>query len=155
MNLPERGRVSISSECTVRRRVWVAKDSPRITAGELQKIVESQVQKTLKQIVKQHLHHHMFFRRVSRKIILAHPKTNSSIFSCQTRLELQMGLASMARWNKKNSFLAANTQNGFGEHRDKKYPMCTMKYTAVFGVILDEGMVSDLVSGVLWPHQVL
>ncbi len=47
------------------------------------------------------------------------------------------------------SFLVANTQDGFGEHRDKKYPMCTMKYTAVFGVILDEGMVSDLVSGVL------
>ncbi len=29
------------------------------------------------------------------------------------------------------SFLSANTQDGFGEHRDKKYPMCTMKYTAV------------------------
>ncbi len=28
----------------------------------------------------------------------------------------------------KMSFLAANTQDGFGE----KYPMCTMKYTAVF-----------------------
>ncbi len=33
---------------------------------------------------------------------------------------------------KKNSFKAANTQDGFGEHRDKKYPMCTMKYTAEF-----------------------
>ncbi len=32
----------------------------------------------------------------------------------------------------KMSFLAANTQDGFGEHRDKKYPMCKMKYTAVF-----------------------
>ncbi len=30
------------------------------------------------------------------------------------------------------SFLAANTQYGFGEHRDKKYPLCTIKYTAVF-----------------------
>ncbi len=31
------------------------------------------------------------------------------------------------------SFLAANTQDGCGAHRDiKKYPMCTMKYTAVF-----------------------
>jgi len=29
-------------------------------------------------------------------------------------------------------FLAANTQDGFGENRDKKCPMCTMKYTAVF-----------------------
>ncbi len=33
---------------------------------------------------------------------------------------------------KLNNFLAATTQDGFGEHRDKKYPMCTMKYTAVF-----------------------
>ncbi len=31
----------------------------------------------------------------------------------QTRLELQMGLASMVRWNKKKGFLAANTQDGF------------------------------------------
>ncbi len=75
----------------------MAKDSPRTTAGELQKIVESRGQKTLKKIVKQHLHHHMLFGRVSRKILLAHPKTNSSIFSYQTRLELQMGLASMVR----------------------------------------------------------
>ncbi len=63
------------------------------------------------------------FGRVSRKMILAHPKTNSSIFSYQTRLELQMELASMVRWN---------SQDGFGAHRDKKYPMCTMKYTAVY-----------------------
>ncbi len=28
----------------------------------------------------------------------------------------------------KNELLAANTQDGFGAHRDKKYPMCTMKY---------------------------
>ncbi len=34
--------------------------------------------------------------------------------------------------HKKNRFLAAKTQNGFGENRNKKYPMCTMKYTAVF-----------------------
>ncbi len=75
----------------------MAKDSPRITAVELQKIVESRGQKTLKKIVKQHLHHHMLFGRVSRKILLTHPKTISSIFSCQTQLELQMGLASMVR----------------------------------------------------------
>ncbi len=57
----------------MRKRVWVAKDSPRTTAGELQKIVVSRGQKNLK-IVKQHLHHHMLFGRVSRKNILAHPK---------------------------------------------------------------------------------
>ncbi len=40
----------------MRRRVWVDKDTPRTAAGELQKIVESRGQKTLKKIVKQHLH---------------------------------------------------------------------------------------------------
>ncbi len=75
----------------------MAKDSPRTTAGELQKIVEFRGQKTLKKIVKQPLHHYMLFGRISRKILLNHPKTISSIFSYQTRLELQMGLASMLR----------------------------------------------------------
>ncbi len=79
----------------------MAKDSSRTTAGEFQKIVESRGQKTFKEIVKKQLHHHMLFGRVSRQIILAHPKTISvdknSIFSCQTRLELQMGLTSMVR----------------------------------------------------------
>ncbi len=51
------------------------KTLPRTTAGELQNIVESRGQKTLKTNVKQHLHHHMLFGRVSRKIILTHPKT--------------------------------------------------------------------------------
>ncbi len=45
--LPGRGLVSISSYCTVRRRVWVVKDSTRTTAGELQKIIESPVRKPL------------------------------------------------------------------------------------------------------------
>ncbi len=75
----------------------MAKDSPRTTAGELQKIDESRDQKTLNKIVKQHLHLHMLFGRVSIKFILVQPKTNSSIFSYQTRLELQMGLAFMVR----------------------------------------------------------
>jgi len=39
----------------------------------------------------------MLLRRVSRKNSPAHPKTNSSIFSYQTRLELGMGLTSMVR----------------------------------------------------------
>jgi len=103
----------------------------RTTAGELQKIVESRGQKTLKKkTVKQSLHHQMLFGRVSRKIILARPKTISGIFSYQTRLDLQMGLAS------KVSFLAANTQDEFGEHKDKKYPMCTNEiYCCIFDVV--------------------
>ncbi len=74
----------------------MAKDSPRITAGELQRLVESWV-RNLKKKIKHPLHHHMLFGRVSRKIVLTHPKTNSSKFSCQTRLELQMALASIVR----------------------------------------------------------
>ncbi len=74
----------------------MAKDSPRTTDGELQKIVSGS-ENLKKKKVKQHLHHHILFERVSRKILLAHQKTISSIFSCQTRLELQMGLASMVR----------------------------------------------------------
>ncbi len=35
------------------------------------------------------------------------------------------------------SFLAANTQDGFGEPRDKKYPMYTIKFTAVFLMMWD------------------
>ncbi len=34
------------------------------------------------------------------------------------------------------SFLAENTQDVFSEHTDKKYPMCSMKYTAVFFMLL-------------------
>ncbi len=62
----------------------MANDSSRTTAGELQNIVESRGQKTFKKMVKQPLHQHMLFGRASRKILLAHPKTISSIFSYQT-----------------------------------------------------------------------
>ncbi len=76
----------------------MAKDSPRITAGELQRLVESWGQKPKKKKkIKHPLYHHMLFGRVSRKTVLTHPKTNSSKFSYQTRLELQMALASIVR----------------------------------------------------------
>ncbi len=69
---------------------------------------------------KQHLHHHMLFGRVSRKMILAHPKTNSNIFSYQTRLNLQMD---WLLWpDETKQWVFSSTQNGFGEYRDKKYP---------------------------------
>ncbi len=45
----------------------MAKVSSRTTAGELQKIVEFRSQKTLKQMINQHLHHHILFGRASRK----------------------------------------------------------------------------------------
>ncbi len=90
----------------------MAKDSPRTTAGELQKIVESQGQKTFKKNVKQHLHHHMLFRRVSRKILLAHPKnklqhiqlsdttgtSNGAGFYGQMKLKNELFSSKHSRW---------------------------------------------------------
>ncbi len=45
----------------------MAKDSPRTTAGELQRLVESWGQKPKKKKIQTALHHHMLFGRVSRK----------------------------------------------------------------------------------------
>ncbi len=114
----------------LRRRVWVAKDSPTITAGELQRLVESCGQKPKKKKIKHPLNHHMLFGRVSRKILITHPKTNSSIFSYQTRLELQMALASIVRWNWKIAFCQQPHQMSLVQTGIKKYPMSTVKYTA-------------------------
>jgi len=61
----------------------VAKDSSKIIDGELQRLLESWGQKAYKKI-KQPLYQHMLFGRVSRKVLLAPPKINTSIFSCQT-----------------------------------------------------------------------
>ncbi len=78
--------------------------------------------------IKQPLHHQMLFKWVSRKKLLAHPKTNSSIFSCQTRLELQLALASMVRWNMIRAFWHQTHQ--IPANRDIKYPISTSKYTS-------------------------
>ncbi len=53
---------------------------------------------------------------------------------------------------KKYSFLAANTQDGFGEHRDKKYPMCTMKYTAV--CLMLWAYISAGPGHLVWTHGI-
>ncbi len=101
-------------------------DSARTTAGELQKIVESQ------KIVKQHLHH-------SPHVVWEGFKKNDP---CSSKNKLQHirlsnmtgtsnGTGFYGQMKLKMRFLAANTQDGFGEHRDKKYPMCTIKYTVV------------------------
>ncbi len=56
-------------------------------------------------------------------MILAHPKTISS----NIQLSDTTGTS-----NGTGFYDQMNTQDGFNEHRDKKYPMCTMKYTALF-----------------------
>ncbi len=108
----------------------MAKDSPRTTAGELQKIVESRGQKILKKKKKIAI----------TRCCLGGFKKNCPSSSKNKLLHIQLsdttetsnGTGFYAQMKQKNSFLAANTQDGFGEHRDKKYPMCTIKYTAVF-----------------------
>src|SRR4029434_7762786 len=57
-NQPGRGPVCKLTPRTVRRMVRVAKESPRITAGELQRLVESWGQKVSKTTIRRHLHHH-------------------------------------------------------------------------------------------------
>src|SRR4029434_5035907 len=47
--------------------VRLEKESPRITAGELQRLVESWGQKVSRITIRRHLHHHKLFWRVARK----------------------------------------------------------------------------------------
>ncbi len=65
-----------------------------------------------------------------------------------------MRLASMVRWNFNMSFLAADTQDGFGEHKDKKYPMCKIKYTAVF-VMLWAYISAGSPGHLVWTHGIM
>src|SRR4029434_9233647 len=66
-NQPGKGRVCTLTPHTVRRIFRLAKESPRITAGELQRLVESWGQKVSKTTIRCHLHHHKLFWRVARK----------------------------------------------------------------------------------------
>jgi len=68
----------------------------------------------------------MFLGRFLRKMLLAHPKTKSSIFSGQARWIFKHHRVLWLDETKKKSFLAANTLDGFGAHKDKKYPMLTI-----------------------------
>ncbi len=69
----------------------------------------------------------MLFGRVSRKILLT-LQNNLQHIQLSDTTGTSNGTGFYGQMKLKNSFLAANTQDGFGEHRDKKYPMCTMKY---------------------------
>src|SRR4029434_2316452 len=81
---------------TVRRIVRLAKESPRITAGELQRLVESWGQKVSKATIRRHLHHHMLFGRVARKKASAvnQQQTKAQFAKCLSLLATKwMGLA--------------------------------------------------------------
>ncbi len=104
---------------------------PRTTAGELQKIVESRGQKTLKK--NQTASTSRVIWEGFKKNYLSSSKNKLQHIQLSDTTGTSNGTGFYRQMKiKKNSFLAANTQDGFGEHRDKKYPMCTIKYTAVF-----------------------
>ncbi len=75
----------------------MAKDSPRTTAGELQKIVESRGQKTLKKIVKQPYITTCCSGGFQKNSPSSSKNKLQHIQLSRHRLELQMGLASMVR----------------------------------------------------------
>ncbi len=114
----------------MRRRVWVAKDSPRITAGELQRLVESWGQKPKKKKIKHPLYHHMLFGRVSRKL--------SSLIQKQTPANSVVRHDWNFKWHwlllsdetEKRAFYQQTHQMSLVQTGIKKYPMSTVKYTA-------------------------
>ncbi len=80
----------------------MAKDPSRITAGEMQKKVEIMGSENLFRNVSNSTNINKFFEE--EKKMVSPKKTISSIFSCQTQLKGQKGLASMVRCNKKLAF---------------------------------------------------
>src|SRR4029434_2944205 len=97
-NQPGRGPVCKLTPRTMRRMVRVAKESPRITAGELQRLVESWGQKVSKTTIRRHLHHHKLFGRVARKKASAvNQQQTTAPTVCQMLLGLSMGPGYMVR----------------------------------------------------------
>ncbi len=108
------------------------KDSSRITAGELQNIVESRGQKTLEkncQTVPTSPH---VVREGFKKNSTSSSKNKLQHIQLSDMTVTSNGTGFYAQMKLKTSFLTANTQDGFGATGIKKYPMCKMKYTAVF-----------------------
>jgi len=113
----------------------VAKDYPKVTDGELQRFLESRGSESLrKKKYQQPLHHHVLFERVSRKILYAPPKTNStySVIRHDWFFKRDWSLSSD---ETKKGFLAANPPDVFGANRDQKYPMPTGKYPWILYVV--------------------
>ncbi len=65
-------------------------------------------------------------------MILRSSKNKLQHIQLSDTTETSNGTGFYGQMKQKNTFLTANTQDGFGEHMDKKYPICTMKYTTVF-----------------------
>ncbi len=109
----------------------MAKGSPRTTAGELQKIVECRGQKTLKQL--SNSSYITICCLGGFKNYLSSSRNKLQHIQLSDTTGTSNGTGFYGQMKLKNVFFfTENTQDGFSEHRDKKYPMCTIKYTAVF-----------------------
>ncbi len=109
--------------------------TPRTTAGELQKIVESRGQKTLKNCHTAPTSPHVVWEGFKKNYASSSKNNLQHIqLSDTTGTSNETGFYGQMKL-KTISFLAAKIQDGFGEHRDKKYTTCTMKYTAVFEML--------------------
>ncbi len=100
----------------------MAKDSPRITAVELQNIVESRGQKTLErncQTVPTSPH---VVREGFKKNSPSSSKNKLQHIQLSDMTGTSNGTGFYGQMKLKMSFLAANTQDGFGAHRDKSTP---------------------------------
>ncbi len=95
----------------------------------------------------------MLFGRGSKKILLTHPKTNSSIFSCQTRLELGTGFYGRMKL-KIELFGSKPTNAGGPEHLVQMHGiMDPIKYQQIKNLNLSAS-VRNLITGRVWIfHQ--
>ncbi len=72
----------------------------------------------------------MLFGRVSRKILLTHPKTTPANSVVRHDWNFKWHWLLWLDETEKNSFLAATHQMSLVQTGIKKYPMSTVKYTA-------------------------
>ncbi len=95
----------------------------------------------------------MFVREGFKEILLTHPKTNSSIFSCQTRLELGTGFYGRMKL-KIELFGSKPTNAGGPEHLVQMHGiMDPIKYQQIKNLNLSAS-VRNLITGRVWIfHQ--
>ncbi len=106
----------------------MAKASSRTTAGELQKSVEPRVRKTKKKGQTAPTSAHVVQEGIKKNY--PHSSKNKLLhIQLSDTTGTSNGTGFYGQMKQKKSFLAA--PDGFGEHGDKKYPMCKTKYTAV------------------------
>ncbi len=94
----------------------MAKDTPRTTAGELQKKLSLGVRKPLKNCQTAPTSPHVVWERFKRNYPSS-SKNKLQHIQLSDTTGTSNGLASIV--DEKIIFLAANTQDGFGEHMDK------------------------------------